>query len=412
MDLDWHQGVAMLNLTRVWTNAATPGDNLRYGEPHRGGDGPRAQPRVHHRPVVVWNSTRLCNLHCAHCYISATGKPDPEELSTREAFRLLDDLAAYQIPVLLLSGGEPLMRPDALEIIRYAAGRGLRVGLSTNGVFLTPEMVQRLKDARVAYIGISIDGPERVNDKFRGSLGAFRDAVQGIRNSLAAGFRVSLRFTLTRYNREYLGEVFDLVEEEGIPRVCIYHLAYAGRGARISNRADLAPEETRQAVDLCMERSDYLHRKGLGVEVLTVDNHTDAVYTILRLMEERPNHLEGSLGLLLRNGGNASGVGIGAIGPTGEVHADQFSHHRSFGNVRERPFPEIWEDTSHPVMAALKAKPRPLEGRCAACPALRLCNGNLRVRAESATGDLRAPDPACYLTDAQLAKVGAALNGH
>ncbi len=399
----------MLNLTRLWSGVSTPGDNIRYGDAPRG-DGPPPQPQVHHRPVVVWNITRRCNLYCAHCYIAAINHADPLELDTPTAMRVVDDLAVYQIPVLLLSGGEPMVRPDLLEVASYATARGLRVGLSTNGTLLTPEVVQCLKKAGVAYVGISIDGPELVNDKFRGSRGAYRKALEGIRNAQAAGFRVSLRFTLTRYNHAYLGQVFDLVEEERIPRVCIYHLAYAGRGARISGRADLSHEETRQAVDLCLERTDALHQKGLDTEVLTVDNHADAVYLALRLLEERPQEAQGSLPLLLRNRGNASGVGIGSIGPRGDVHADQFSHHRSFGNVRERAFASIWEDTSNPVMAGLKANPRPLEGRCASCPALALCNGNLRVRAETATGNPWAPDPACYLTDAELEKVGVAIH--
>ncbi|MBF8267965.1 MAG: putative heme d1 biosynthesis radical protein NirJ1 [Dehalococcoidia bacterium] len=400
----------MLNLTRLWCGASTPGDNLRYGEAPRG-DGPPPQPRVHHRPVVVWNISRLCNLHCAHCYISATTVPDPAELDTETAFGVADQLASYSIPVLLLSGGEPMARPDILQVARHATAGGLRVGLSTNGTLLTTGVVKQLKKAGVAYVGISIDGPEAVNDKFRGSLGAFSQALAGIRNARAEGFRVSLRFTLTRYNHEYLGEVFDLVEREGIPRVCIYHLAYAGRGARISERADLSPEETRAAIDLCLERTEYLHQKGLDTEVLTVDNHSDAAYLALRLAKERPQQAEEVLPLLSLNGGNASGIGIGSIGPHGDVHADQFSHHRSFGSVVERPFSVIWEDTSHPIMAGLKAKPRPLEGRCAVCPALSLCNGNLRVRAETATGNMWAPDPACYLTDRELQTVGGVLRG-
>ncbi len=399
----------MLNLTRLWAGASTPGDNLRYGEASRG-DGPPPQPRVHHRPVVVWNITRRCNLHCVHCYIAAVTHADPLELDTPTALRVTEELAAYKIPVLLLSGGEPMVRPDLLQVASAATRHGLRVGLSTNGTMLTPETVEHLKEAGVAYVGISIDGPEAVNDKFRGSRGAFREALEGIRNAQAAGFRVSLRFTLTRYNHDYLGQVFDLVEEERIPRVCIYHLAYAGRGARIGDRADLSHEETRRAVDLCLERTDALHQKGLGTEVLTVDNHADAVYLALRLLEERACQAPAILPLLLRNGGNASGVGIGSIGPRGDVHADQFSHHRSFGNVQERSFASVWEDTSNPVMAGLKAKPRPLEGRCASCPALALCNGNLRVRAESATGNAWASDPACYLTDAELEKVGEAIH--
>ena len=399
----------MLNITRLWCGVRTPGDALRYGEP-AGGGGPPLQPSVHHRPVVVWNVTRRCNLHCLHCYIAADSQPDPRELDTRAAFRVVNQLAAYGVPVLLLSGGEPLLRPDLLDVAHYATRRGLRVGLSTNGTLLTPEVVRALKRVGVAYIGVSIDGPEAVNDRFRGSRGAFRQALTGVRNALAQGFRVSLRFTLTRYNHQHLEEVFDLVEREGIPRLCIYHLAYAGRGARIAERADLSHEETRQAVDLCLERTEALHRKGLGTEVLTVDNHADAAYLVLRLLAGRPAWLPQAMPLLTRNGGNASGVGIGAIGPYGDVHADQFSHHRSFGNVRERPFGDIWEDTSHPVMAGLKARPRPLKGRCATCPALPLCNGNLRVRAEAATGDPWGPDPACYLTGEELARVGEAIH--
>ncbi|MBI2165043.1 MAG: radical SAM protein [Chloroflexi bacterium] len=400
----------MLNLTRLWCGVSTPGDGIRYGEASREG-GPPAQARVHHRPVVVWNLTRRCNLYCAHCYIAAVNQPDPEELDTAAALRLVDQLVEYRIPVLLLSGGEPLMRQDILDISRYATSRGLRVGLSTNGTLLSHDVVRGLREAGVAYVGVSIDGPEAVNDKFRGSRGAFRQALEGIRNSLAGGFRVSLRFTLTRYNYAYLGEVFDLVERERIPRLCIYHLAYAGRGARISARADLAHQETRDAIDLCLERTEYLHQRGLDTEVLTVDNHSDAPYLALRLAQERPQIAQETMPLLLRNGGNASGVGIGAIGPRGDVHADQFSHHRSFGKVQERPFATIWGDTSHPVMAGLKARPRPLEGRCQTCPALSLCNGNLRVRAETATGNVWASDPACYLSDAELARVGEVLRG-
>lgn len=398
----------MLNLTKLWCGVATPGDSLRYGEDASQGSHGGPSP-IHRRPVVVWNLTRQCNLHCVHCYIAATDRPDPEELKTPTALRVVDQLVDYGIPVLLLSGGEPLVRPDLLELASYATARGLRVGLSTNGTLLTGDTVHWLRKSGVTYVGVSLDGPEAVNDRFRGSRGAFRQALEGIRNALAAGFRVSLRFTLTRYNVMCLGEVFDLVERERIPRVCIYHLAYAGRGARVSSRAALSHEETRQAVDLCLERTASFGNKGVTTEVLTVDNHADAVYLASRLLNEQPHRAEASLRLLRRNGGNASGVGIGAIGPKGDVHADQFSHHRSFGNVQERPFGAIWEDTSDPVMAGLKARPRPLAGRCATCPALALCNGNLRVRAETATGNLWAPDPACYLTDAELARVGEAI---
>ncbi|MBI4339569.1 MAG: radical SAM protein [Chloroflexi bacterium] len=399
----------MLNITRLWCGVTTPGDHIRYGDrAHQGSTSP--QFGVHQRPVVVWNSTRRCNLHCVHCYIAALDKPEPGELDTRQGMQLLDQIAEYTTPMLLISGGEPMSRPDLYPLLRYASSKGLRPGLSTNGTLITRQVARELREAGLAYVGISIDGPEAINDKFRGARGAFAQALEGIRNSLAEGFRVSLRFTLTGYNYSSLGEIFDLVERERIPRFCIYHLAYAGRGARIMDRAHLTAEETRDALDLCLERTERLHQRGLDTEVLTVDNHTDAAYLLLQVMGKRPQLLPTAMPLLLRNGGNASGVGISAVGPKGDVHADQFSHHRSFGNVKDRSFGAIWEDTSDPIMAGLKAKPRPLKGRCASCPALRLCNGNLRVRAETATGDPWAPDPCCYMSDAELRRVGEALH--
>ncbi len=140
-----------------------------------------------------------------------------------------------------------------------------------------------------------------------------------------------------------------------------------------------------------------------------MDNDADAVYVALRIAREKPERLGVALSLLLRNGGNASGVGIGCIGPTGEVYPDAFSRMVTFGNVRERPFGAIWEDLRHPVMAGLKRRPRLLHGRCASCPALPLCNGNLRARAASSTGDFWCPDPACYLSDRELAEAAELL---
>ncbi|MFQ5875715.1 MAG: radical SAM protein, partial [Dehalococcoidia bacterium] len=339
----------MLNLTRLWCSSPTPGDNLRYGEAPAP-DGLPPVHRVHHRPVMVWNITRRCNLHCAHCYIDAMDRIDPAELDTETALRVVDQLADYGVPVLLLSGGEPLMRPDILEIINYATSRGLRTVLSTNGTLLTAEVARNLQRAGVAYVGVSIDGPEAIHDKFRGSRGAFRQALDGVRTVLAEGLKVGLRFTLTRYNYQYLDNMFDMVQRERLPRLCIYHLAYAGRGARIASRAELSQQETRRAIDQCLTWAARLNQQGLATEVLTVDNHTDACYLALRLLEERPQQAREVLRLLLRNGGNASGVGIGAIGPYGDVHADQFSHHRSFGNVRNRDIGAIWGDTSHSTM--------------------------------------------------------------
>jgi radical SAM protein with 4Fe4S-binding SPASM domain len=166
---------------------------------------------------------------------------------------------------------------------------------------------------------------------------------------------------------------------------------------------DLSHAETRAAVDLIIDRTKDLHDRGKPKEVLTVDNHADGPYLYLRLRRENPERAKGVLELLKMNEGNNSGRGIGCVSWDGEVYADQFWRHHSFGNVRQRPFSTIWTDTSEPLLGKLKEKKRHVKGRCATCRWLDICGGNFRVRAEAVSGDVWAPDPACYLSDDEIA---------
>lgn len=256
---------------------------------------------------------------------------------------------------------------------------------------------------------MSLDGLQEVHDRFRGVKGAFLEALGGIRNCLAAGLKVGLRFTVYRDNAGEVPGIFDLLEREGIPRVCFYHLVYAGRGAKLMEE-DLGHAGTRQLLDLIMDRTAALFNKGQTPEVLTVDNHADGPYVYLRLLRENPERAAEVLELLQWNQGNSSGRGIGCVSWDGAVHPDQFWRHLTLGNVRRRPFSEIWEDLSHPVLGKLKDKRPHLKGRCAACRWLDICAGNFRVRAEAALGDLWAPDPACYLSDEEIAGPDAGVN--
>lgn len=391
----------MLNVSRLLCGTSAPGDGLRYGESAKRSDSIPRQATMHQRPVVVWNITRRCNLHCIHCYSESKNVEYPGELSNEQAYAVIDDLADFNIPVLLLSGGEPLVRPDILDVIEYARSKGLRPALSTNGTMITPDVASSLKEAGLAYVGISIDGLQALNDRFRGKKGAFHEALEGIRNCRAVGFRVSLRFTLTRYNVDDLDAIFDLVEQEGIPRVCIYHLAYAGRGNKLLS-FDLSHEETRKAMDLIFRRTIELNEHDRQVEILTVDNHSDAVY-LLKWVQQNAPELESEVSELLhRNRGNSSGKGIACIDNVGDVHPDQFWRVQTLGNVLERPFSEIWQDESIELLYKLRNRRGLVKGRCANCSYFDICNGNLRVRAESATGDMWAEDPACYLTGDEL----------
>jgi radical SAM protein with 4Fe4S-binding SPASM domain len=277
----------------------------------------------------------------------------------------------------------------------------MRAVISTNGTLITTQMAADLKRIGLSYVGVSLDGMRETNDRFRGVSGAFEAALKGIRNCQGAGIKVGLRFTINRRNAADIPQMFDLIEKENIPRICFYHLVYAGRGSALM-KEDLDGAETRGVVDLIIDRTRDLHRRGKAVEVLTVDNHADGPYLYLRMKKEDSPRAGEVLDLLGMNGGNSSGVGIGCISWDGRVHADQFWRHYSFGNVRERPFSEIWEDVSDPVMFKLKEKKKYVTGRCASCRWLEVCAGNFRVRAEAATGDLWAPDPACYLTDEEI----------
>lgn len=392
----------MLSVTRLLCGTLTPGDVLRYGKRQTG------QSPAHYlhysadkRPIVVWNITRRCNLRCVHCYSDSQDREYAGELTTEQAIRVLDDLAEYQVPTVLFSGGEPLLRPDLFILAQEARQRGLRCVLSTNGVYITRGVAQQIHEAGFSYVGVSVDGVGEKHDRFRGQAGCFDQALEGIRNCRQAGVRVGLRFTLNALNYEELPKVLDLLETEAIPRCCIYHLALSGRGEKMSRQV-LTHEQSRTAVEMIFNKTQELHSKGLEKDILTVDNHADNVFLYLRMKQDNPRRAEEIYQLLKWNGGNQSGIAIADVDSQGFVHADQFTQQYSFGNVLERKFGEIWSDSGHPILAALKNRKGHLKGRCAACAYLEICNGNLRARAASLTGDFWASDPGCYLTDEEI----------
>ncbi len=392
----------MVGVSKLYCGAVEAGDLLRY-------PGRQAQALPSHllqfsadkKPVVVWNVTRRCNLKCLHCYAQATAGPAPDELSHQAALDLLRDLKDFGAPVVLFSGGEPLLRPDLLELVDRAVAHGMRAVISTNGTLISRDLAWRLKDLGLSYVGISLDGTAAVHDRFRGEPGSFAAAMTGVRHCAEVGLKVGLRFTVSRLNYREVPAIFDLVEEYQLPRICFYHLVYAGRGSKLVAEA-LSHPQTRELLDLICARTRRLFDSGRTPEVLTVDNHADGPYIYLKLLQEDPQRAAEVLELLKMNEGNNSGRGIGCVSWDGEVHADQFWRHHSFGNVRRRPFGEIWTDLGDPLMARLKDKKRYVGGRCARCRWLEVCAGNFRVRAEALSGDLWAPDPACYLTDEEI----------
>jgi len=391
----------MIGISKLYCGTVEPSDALRYGRQSKDLPSHLLQFSEDKKPVVVWNVTRACNLKCVHCYARAVDRTHERELNHEQGLGLIDDMAAFGAPVVLFSGGEPLMRPDLVELASYAVSKGMRAVISTNGTLISKDKAKELKEVGLSYVGVSLDGMEEVNDRFRGRKGAFKDAMAGIINCQEVGLKVGLRFTINRMNTAEIPRIFDLLEEYRIPRVCFYHLVYAGRGSDLVDD-DLDHGETRKVVDLIIDRTKDLHDRGMAKEVLTVDNHADGPYVYLRMLGENNPRAEEVLTLLKMNEGNSSGRGIGCVSWDGSVHADQFWRHCSFGNVLERPFSEIWSDLTNPLMKKLKEKKRHVKGRCAKCRWLDVCGGNFRVRAEAVTGDVWAPDPACYLSDEEI----------
>jgi len=381
----------MISISRLCCGTAETMDSLRYGG------------EKHKRPVVVWNMTRRCNLNCIHCYSSSQNIRYSNELTTDEGKKLISDLASFGSPVLLFSGGEPMIREDLPELAEFAVAQGMRVVLSTNGTLLTRELASTFKKIGVSYVGVSVDGMEKTHDSFRGVKGAFDMTLRGIRICRDEGIKVGMRVTMNRNNVADIPALFELIEKENIPRACFYHLVYSGRGSRLVNE-DLSPDEKRRVLDIIMDKTMDMFNRGKPKEILTVDNHADGPYVYMRLLEEDPERAREAMSLLIVNEGNSSGSGIGCVSWDGEVHADQFWRGVSFGNVRERPFSKIWMDTSNELMFRLKDRKKYVKGRCAACRWLDICGGNFRARAEAVTGDIWAPDPACYLTEKEIAK--------
>ena len=331
----------------------------------------------------------------------------PGELSTEQVFGVMDDLRAFGVPVLILSGGEPLLRPDIFDISRRAKDMGFYVGLSSNGTLINIHNIQDIADIGYDYVGVSLDGTRETHDVFRRRDGGFDEALAGIRLCREHGIKAGMRFTVTMDNAHELPAMLDLAESEDIDKFYLSHLVYAGRGNK--NRGDDARRDmTRNVMDILMERAWADAKAGGTREFVTGNNDADGVYLLFWVRRHFPHLEEHIRAKLAQWGGNSSGVNIANIDNVGEVHPDTFWWHYPLGNVKSRPFSEIWPDTSDPIMAGLKQRPRKIGGRCGACSFFDVCGGNTRVRAFQLTGDPWAEDPACYLSDEEIGVIGSA----
>ena len=382
----------MINISKLYCGLAAESDDLRYSASNSLG------------PVVVYNCTGRCNLRCLHCYSSSKSNWDNGQLNTAEAKKLISQLAEVNCPVILFTGGEPLLRDDLFELLVQAKRSGLRTVISTNGTLIDSATAGKLADVGVSYVGISIDGNQKFHDKFRDAAGSFKAALAGIENCRKAGLKTGLRFTITKTNRRQIPVIFDIAASTGTRRICFYHLIRSGRAKKLDSQT-LTPQQTRIAVDTIIDNTDKFVQKVLLDEVLTVGNHADGPYLLIKMAEENNRHYQNAERFLLAAGGNKVGEKIIAVGWDGNVYPDQFWQNFSVGNVRDKPFKAIWEDSDKPVLNRLRNKSKFADQRCLRCRWFDLCKGNFRFLDAKADDEYWLNEPPCYLTDEQIEKI-------
>jgi radical SAM protein with 4Fe4S-binding SPASM domain len=379
----------MINISKLYCGLSGESDHLRYSADNSFG------------PVVVFNCTSRCNLNCLHCYSSSQANQNSDELTTDQAKELLSQLVEVNCPVVLFSGGEPLLRSDLFELLAEANRLGLRTVISSNGTVIDEADAKRLADTGVSYIGISIDGKEAFHDKFRRTPGCYKAAMIGIKNCKKAGIKTGLRFTITKANAEQITAVFDIAAENDVRRICFYHLIRAGRAKKLSNQSP-TPEQNRRVLDVIIEKTNDFATKGLIDEVLTVDNHADGPYLLTKMQKENNPRYETARNLLLINGGNKVGEKIGCLSWDGNVYPDQFWRGHCLGNIKDKTFKQIWEDSTEPVLNKLRNKSQFADARCLQCKWFDLCKGNYRFLGANSDERYWLNEPACYLTDEEI----------
>ncbi|RLI70243.1 heme biosynthesis protein [Archaeoglobales archaeon] len=378
----------MIGITKMVTGEATVSKRLTYGD-----DAKIPEKLVEFSknlvPIVVWNITLKCNLKCLHCYASTA--MIMSELKTEDCLDIIDQLAEIKVPVILFSGGEPLLRQDIYEIVEYATSKKINCVLSTNGTLITPDVAEKIKEAGFVYVGISIDGLEVIHDRFRGLNGSFKKAFEGLINVKDVGILSGIRFTVTRHNIKDVEPVVNLLAENDIPRFCLYHLVPSGR-ARFED--DITNIERRELIDFLFDKSIEFVDHGYNTEILTVDNPADGVYIYLKLKEMDEDLANSALEFLRYRGGDSSGIRLANIDAFGNLHPNQFWWDYTIGNLREKKFKDLWFGDDE-LLIKLRNKTKYLRGKCGICRFKDVCGG-FRLRALRA-GDLWGEDPDCYL---------------
>lgn len=354
------------------------------------------------RPVIFWNLTGRCNLSCMHCYNSSGSDQESyTELTTDEAHSFIDDCAGLNVPVILFSGGEPLLRSDLFELATHAKEKRIKTALSTNGTLITQEIAEKIRESGIGYVGISLDGAtSKTHDRFRNCQGAFDPAIRAFSYCNDAKIRCGVRVTLTKANYHELKDLIDLSLTIGACRFCLYWLVPSGRGTGSYVNLQLSASEVFSALDLLHE---YASKTDPSViEFLTVDGPQDAI-CLLSLMEQKnsPDLPDARSLIASMKGGCSAGIRVASVTQHGDVYPCQFAQipECHVGSIRTRKFSELWNDKDNPVLKRFRNKKEMLKGRCASCSYLDLCGGGCRVRAFFQKKDFSDDDPFCFIKD-------------
>jgi len=351
--------------------------------------------------IVAWESTVACNLACVHCRASAQTTPEPDELTTREAFSLIDQLAGFGCSIFIISGGEPLMRPDVFDIAAYGTEKGLRVAVSPNGTLLTPEAVHNLKKAGVQRISVSIDGSTAGrHDAIRGVPGAFDAAMQGLARCREAGLGFQLNTIVMRQTRDDLAAVRDLAVRIGAEAWHVFMLVPTGRGKIDDQVSPQEYEAILQQIYAMTKSSPIPVRVTCGphFQRIVAQNrrHDRNQPNLVRPRDNDHGH-PGSLDRTTR--GCLAGDGYCFVSYRGDVTPCGYFPVVA-GNVRQKPFREIYIES--PLFRSLRDM-ESYEGKCGVCEFLRVCGG-CRARAYSLTGNYLAEEPYCVYQPRALTK--------
>jgi heme b synthase len=342
--------------------------------------------------IIFWETTAVCNLHCRHCRVLPEEDARVGELTTAEALHFLEDLSAVASPLIILSGGEPLCRPDIFEIASFATEKGFPVALATNGTLVDESVAEEIRKSGIRRVSISLDGPSSdIHDRFRGLSGSFDLAISGLKRIQAAGVSTQINTTVTRHNVDHLPQTLELALSLGVDALHIFCLVPVGCGMEIAESHQIPPERYEEVLRWLFEKSQEV---GIHLKATCAPHY----HRIMRQLSPPGEGIHAETkGMSAMTKGCLAGQSVCFISHTGEVFPCGYLP-LSSGNIKQKPLEEIWCSSS--IFRSLR-DPSQLKGKCGVCEFRRICQG-CRARAYGCTGDFLAEEPFCMYRPRRL----------